>query len=128
MDPIEVEAIADELFASFEEHDYERSRAMFAPDARSWSNLRSIESDVDGLLGNLPVMLESIGRHRYTDVRRIVGVDGFVEQHRVVFARPDGTELDLGDVCVVVRLDADGLVTRLDEYLDTHGLRRALKG
>jgi hypothetical protein len=128
MDAIEVEVIADQLFASFEEHDYDRSRSMFAPDARAWSNLRNVESDVDGLLANLPVMLQSIGPHRYTEVRRVIGVDGFVEQHRVVATRPDGTELELGDVCVVVRLDRSGLVTRLDEYLDTHGLRRALKG
>jgi hypothetical protein len=34
--------------------------------------------------------------------------------------------LDLGDVCCVVRLDADGKITRFDEYVDTHGLRKNL--
>ena len=54
----------------------------------------------------------------YSDVRRSVD-DGFVvEQHVVTLTRPDGRSAST-DVCVVLRFDGDGLITRLDEYADS---------
>ena len=53
-----------------------------------------------------------------SEVRRSVG-DGFVvEQHVVALTRPDGKSATT-DVCVVLRFDDDGLITRLDEYADS---------
>jgi ketosteroid isomerase-like protein len=55
---------------------------------------------------------------KYSDVRRSVG-DGFVvEQHVVTLTRPDGKSAST-DVCVVLRFDDDGMITRLDEYVDS---------
>ena len=126
MEPAQVNDIADRLFAAFSGHDYDGARALFAPDARAWTNATGQENDVDGLLAVLPLLKQVVGAHSYGDVRRVVGPDGFAEQHRVTAVRPDGSHLDLGDVAVVVRLGPDGLITRLDEYVDTLLARNAL--
>ena len=123
----EVDRIADQLFGAFVEHDYERARALLAPGFRGWGNLHGQEMDADAFLGILPVMLQQVGRHRYDDVRRMVTGDGFVEQHRVWVTPPDGRDLDFGDACVVARLDDEGRVVRLDEYIDTAHARTVLR-
>jgi hypothetical protein len=46
------------------------------------------------------------------------GDDAVVEQHLVRLTRAsDGLEL-VSDVCVVIRFDDAGLITRVDEYAD----------
>jgi hypothetical protein len=47
-----------------------------------------------------------------------VGVDAVAEQHLVTITRPDGVAAS-SRACLVVRFAEDGLVTRLDEYVDT---------
>jgi ketosteroid isomerase-like protein len=126
MDADQVDKVADELFGAFMAHDYDAIRALCAPEARAWSNVNGTEQDIEGLIAFMPLMKGAIGAHSYGNVRRLVVDGGFVEQHGVTTVQPDGTELDLGDVCVVVRLDADGKVTRVDEYLDTLHVHRTL--
>ena len=58
-----------------------------------------------------------LGRHTYDDVRLVVGDGVVVEQHRIRSTTPGGVLIDT-DVCVVLRIDADGRITRLDEYSD----------
>ena len=41
-----------------------------------------------------------------------------VEQHVVTLTRSDGVAVS-ADVCVVARFDDNGLVTSIDEYLDS---------
>jgi ketosteroid isomerase-like protein len=108
--------VADRLFKAFEEHDFDTVRELCDPGARFWSSVAGRESSVEQLLGYLPAVRERIGAHRYSDVRRLVAPDGFVEQHRVTSTRPDGTALDM-EVCVVVRTDEEGKIVRLDEYV-----------
>ena len=125
--PEEVDRVAERLFTAFVEHDYDAARALLAPGFRGWGNAHGQEMDADGFLAILPVMRQQIGRHRYDDVRRMMTGDGFVEQHRVRATVADGKELDFGDACVVARIDHDGLVERLDEYIDTAHARRILR-
>ena len=47
---------------------------------------------------------------------RTVAEGVVTEQHIVTLTRPDGVPASC-DVCVVVRFDDDGLITRVDEYL-----------
>ena len=126
MDRNQVDALADEYFRAASAHDYDALRAMFAPGGVAWSNVGGGERDIEALITFMPTMRQTIGDHSYSEVRRLVMSDGFCEQHRVTSVRPDGSTLDLGDVCCVIHLDADGKITRFDEYVDTHGLRKTL--
>jgi ketosteroid isomerase-like protein len=50
-------------------------------------------------------------------VRREALKDGFLQQHVLEATLPDGTPWKMS-ACVVVRIE-NGLITRLDEYIDS---------
>ena len=116
MNDSELSNLADRLFRAFEDHDAETLRELCAPDARFWSSSTKHESGLEDLIAALPAVRKAIGDHRYEEVRRLIAPDGFVEQHAVRSTRPDGRPID-AEVCVVVRVDEDRRIVRLDEYL-----------
>ena len=117
----ELDAIAGRLFAAFVAHDLDAVEAMLAPDAvvvqngteMTWAEARPILAGFRDVLGD----------HRYTEVRRVTGNQVVVEEHHVLSTTPDGRKIDL-PACVVIRVDADRLITRIDEYVDTAPLLR----
>lgn len=112
----ELSNIADRLFKAFVDHDADTLRELCAPEARFWSSARGVESDLEEMISSLGGMRAMIGDHRYEEVRRMIAPDGFVEQHVVRSTLPSGKPLEL-EVCVVVRVDEDDRVVRLDEYI-----------
>lgn len=106
-----------QLFDIFESQEFDGLEALLAPDAKMKQN-GNPEHDVAGLMAFVQGLKNEGVRVEYSDVRRSVG-DGFVvEQHVVTLTRPDGKSAST-DVCVVLRFDAEGRVTRLDEYTDS---------
>ena len=114
---MDLDARTSQLFAVFESQEFDGLESMLAPDARMKQN-GNPEHDVAGLLAFVHGLKTEGVSVRYSDVRRSVG-DGFVvEQHLVTLTRPDGKSAST-DVCVVLRFDDEGLITRLDEYADS---------
>lgn len=114
---MDLSARTAQLFSMFESQEYEGLESLLAPDAKMKQN-GNPEHDRDGLLAFVHGLKNEGVRVEYSDVRRSVG-DGFVvEQHVVTLTRPDGRSAST-DVCVVLRFDDDGLITRLDEYADS---------
>jgi ketosteroid isomerase-like protein len=114
---VDLAARTAQLFAAFESQEFEGIEALLSPEARMKQN-GNPEHDVAGLLAFVRGLLADDVSVRYSDVRRSVG-DGFVvEQHVVTLTRSDGESAST-DVCVVLRFDDDGLITRLDEYVDS---------
>jgi ketosteroid isomerase-like protein len=106
-----------QLFAIFESQEFDGLEALLAADAKMKQN-GNPEHDVEGLMAFVKGLKNDGVAVKYSDVRRSVG-DGFVvEQHVVTLTRPDGKSAST-DVCVVLRFDDDGLITRLDEYADS---------
>ena len=106
-----------QLFAIFESQEFDGLEALLTPDAKMKQN-GNPEHDVEGLMAFVQGLKNDGVAVKYSDVRRSVG-DGFVvEQHVVTLTRPDGKSAST-DVCVVLRFDDDGLITRLDEYADS---------
>lgn len=108
--------IADDLFEAFVAHDYDRVSTMLAPDATlrqndmppsSFSESRKILEMLPGIMGD----------HTYEDVQRVVGDNAIVEEHRVRSTTPKGVELNMA-ACVVIKVDDEGLITKINEYLD----------
>jgi ketosteroid isomerase-like protein len=116
MNDSELSNIADRLFQAFVDHDGDALRDLCAPEARFWSSAMGGEADLEQMVTTIGGMKAMIGNHRYDEVRRLVAPDGFVEQHRVHSTMPSGEKLDL-EACVVVRVDEDDRVVRLDEYV-----------
>jgi len=114
MDPA---ARTAQLFSIFESQEFDGLERLLAPEAKMKQN-GNPEHDVEGLLAFVQGLKNEGVSVAYSDVRRSVG-DGFVvEQHVVTLTRPDGKSAAT-DVCVVLRFDDDGLITRLDEYADS---------
>ena len=114
---MDLDARTAQLFALFESQDFDGLETMLAPDARIKQN-GNPEHDINGLLAFVHGLKNEGVQVEYSDVRRSVG-DGFVvEQHVVTLTRSDGKSAST-DVCVVLRFDDDGLISRLDEYVDS---------
>jgi hypothetical protein len=82
-----------------------------------WQNTDGRERTRAQVLRHLVRLREHAGTWEYRDVRRLAAPGGFCEQHVVRFHRPDGTTSDV-EACVVGHVDARGLITRIDEYVD----------
>ena len=109
--------VADRLFGAIERGDVDAVRTMYHPEAKVWHNNDGIEQTVDENMRVLGWMARTLATRHYRVIRREALPDGFFQQHVLETTLPNGTAWNL-DACVVVRV-VDGLVVRLDEYLDS---------
>lgn len=116
---MDLEHLCGRLFDAFVAHDLELVETMLAPDATITQNGNVMTWPE--AKATLAGVLEVLRNHRYEDVRRVVGERAVVEEHAVVAELPDGTPVRL-HACVVVRVDHDGLITSMDEYVDPSAL------
>jgi ketosteroid isomerase-like protein len=108
--------LCHELFDAIEHGDVERVARCYAPDMTMWWNVTGQESTRDD---NLAAITAGKGLHRrrtYDD--RVINTfdDGFVVQYTLNVVAHDGSKHTLW-ACLVAEV-RDGLITRLDEYLD----------
>jgi len=114
---MDLAATTAELFSIFESQEFDGLERLLAPEVSMKQN-GNPEHGVDGLMAFVQGLKNDGVSVAYSDVRRSVG-DGFVvEQHVVTLTRPDGKSAST-DVCVVLRFDAQGRITRMDEYADS---------
>lgn len=107
------------LIAAIEAGDVDAARAAYHPDARIWHNDDQREQTVDENLAVLGWMGSNLPGLRYTDVRRHVAGDRCIEQHVLEVRLPDRDEPLQIPACLVVTVDGDGRIVRLEEYLDS---------
>ena len=117
MSPQDYLDFAGRFVAAIQDGDIEAVRALYAPDARIWHNNDGLEQTVDQNLKVLGWFARTLPDRRYRVTRREALPDGFLQQHVLEAILADGTPWTL-DACVVVRME-NGLITRLDEYLDS---------
>ena len=110
-------ALATRFVGAIQSGDVEAVRACYAPDAKIWHNNDGIEQTVDQNLRVLKWMMRVLPERNYRVLRLEALSDGFLQQHVLEAKLPDGRTWTL-DACVICRV-ADGLITRLDEYLDS---------
>ncbi len=111
------DALAARLFEAIETGDVDAVRALYSPDAVIWHNTDGIEQTAEQNLSTLVWVVENLAERRYEDVSRSVTDGGFVQQHFMRWTKADGTRAEL-PACIVARC-SDGLITRIDEYLDS---------
>ena len=90
---------------------------LYSHDMIVWHNFdnraQSREENIE-LLSHLPEMFHEF---KYTNIRRHIIDDGFVQQHDLSLVKKDGTRNTV-HVCMVVKLRHNHIV-RIDEYFDT---------
>ena len=92
-------------------------RACYSTDALIWHNTDGVAQSVDENLRVLGWIAKNVKEFRYEDVRYQPTATGFVEQHLTCGTSPSGTPFAI-PACIVCTV-VDGLVTRVDEYLDS---------
>lgn len=123
-----LDTIADKLFKALSDQDWEAAGACFAPSAQCFSPQRTgakpqhfseFKKTMGGMIGLL-------GRPEYLNVRRLYGNDSITEQHTTKFAARKETTVE-AEACVLLRINAEGLIVRMDEYLDPTVVLKAVQ-
>jgi hypothetical protein len=83
-----------------------------------WHGYDGVALDLDGITAQWQGLVDAFSERVVVDVRRQPTATGFVQQHVMVCAR-EGLR-KAWPVCIVVRI-VDGLIARLDEYIDRAG-------
>ncbi|KQW70790.1 ketosteroid isomerase [Phenylobacterium sp. Root77] len=113
----EVLAFAERFVSAIEGGDVEAVRACYAPDAKIWHNNDGLEQTVDQNIKVLNWFMRKLPDRQYRIVRREALSDGFLQQHVLEATLPDGRPFKMS-ACCVIRMK-DGVITRLDEYIDS---------
>jgi ketosteroid isomerase-like protein len=118
----EMNALADRMACAYEQGDLDGVAACYAPDAILWHNFDGSEQTVAEQLDATRWLGENLRDLKYEVVARHFWDDGYVQQQVV-----HGTLIKNGEpfampTCMNVTV-RDGLVTRLDEYLDSAHLQ-----
>jgi ketosteroid isomerase-like protein len=109
--------LARRFVGAIERGDVDAVAACYHPDAKVWHNNDGIEQSVTDNLRVLGWMAKVLPQRHYRVIRLEALPDGFVQQHVLEAELPNGGTWAL-DACVIVRVE-DGLIVRLDEYLDS---------
>jgi uncharacterized protein len=109
--------LAERLFKAIEAGDIDAVRELYAPDAEIWHNTDNLVQTPADNARTLRWITTNLGDMAYTQVRRVVTEEGFVQQHVLTLTNRAGQHVEV-PACIVVRI-TDGHITRLDEYLDS---------
>ena len=109
--------VADLLFAAIERADGPGLAALWSEDIVVWRQGGGRERDKARGLKVIEWFVDSTTDRRYEVLDRQVFDGGFLQQHNVHATTRSGAPLTFR-ACLIVRVGADGLITRIDEYLD----------
>lgn len=108
---------AERFLGAIQSGDVPTVRACYAPDAKIWHNHDGKEQTVEQNMRSLEWFMRKLPDRHYRVLRREALRDGFLQQHVLEATLPGGVAWAM-PACVVVTIK-DGLITRLDEYLDS---------
>ena len=120
----EVLDVARRYLGAIEVADVDAARACFHPEARIWHNFDDATQSVEE---NLALMSWMAGRFpdRSYHVHRLEPIaGGYLQQHTLQVATPAGLRART-EAAAIVTVD-DGLIVRIDEYIDPTPLLQLL--
>jgi ketosteroid isomerase-like protein len=109
--------LADDLFAAIEHGDEPQLDALFAEDVAVWRAGAQRDDDKGRAMKVLRWFIRVTAGRSYEILDRQLFPDGFVQQH-ILHATGTGGGLIALRVCIVIKVNADNLVNRIDEYFD----------
>lgn len=117
MDAAELNETADRLFAAIERGDGPGLADLWSEDIVVWRQGGGKERDKARGLKVIEWFVDSTADRRYEVLDRQVFDGGFLQQHNVYATTAAGAPLTFR-ACLIVRVGIDGLISRIDEYLD----------
>ena len=109
--------VADRLFGAIEAGDYEAVAGMWADDVLVWHAGDPKDNDRVRALKVIRWFINVTTTRRYEILDRQFFAGGFVQQHVLHAKGTNGESISLR-VCIVIKVGADDLITRIDEYFD----------
>jgi ketosteroid isomerase-like protein len=117
--------VADRLFSAIEKGDAQAVDHLWSDDIAVWrAGARPGDDKVRALrVINWFVSVTTERHYEILDRQLFDGgsVSGFVQQHVLHATGHAGQSISLR-VCIVIRVDAGGLINRIDEYFDPAGI------
>ncbi len=97
--------------------DADAARACYAPGAEIWHNFDDVTQTAEENIALMNAMTKRVSDRRYV-IRRLEPIDGgYLQQHALELVLPDGRQLST-EAVALVSVDDDGLIARIDEWLD----------
>ena len=116
---------ANRLFAAIERSDIAAVDAMWSDDIAVWRVGSRRDDDKARAMRVIDWFIGVTTQRRYEVLDRQLfddgSVRGFVQQHILHATGHAGQSISLR-VCIVIRVGADGLIERIDEYFDPAGI------
>ncbi len=109
--------LADRLFAAIENGDIAAVEQLFSPDVAVWKIGDEHPNGRDRSVRIIAWFVNATVDRGYQVLDRQLFDGGFVQQHILHANGRTGASIAMR-VCMVIRLDADGLIRRIDEYFD----------
>lgn len=117
------EAIVDDFISALEKGSVDGVLACYTPDARIWHNFDQLAMSPEESLGSTRTLFANFVSRSYVDIRRHITSTSLVQQHLLRLGTADGRIIDWPG-CIVFKF-RNGLISRLDEYIDIASLSRA---
>jgi ketosteroid isomerase-like protein len=109
--------VADRLFGAIANGDITAVTALFNDDVLVWHSGDTRDSAKERALRVIDWFIGSTTDRRYEIVDRQFFDGGFVQQH-ILHANGRNGESIAMRVCIVIKVGANELITRIDEYFD----------
>ncbi len=116
-----VAGVADDLFAAIERGDEPRLEELFAGDIAVWRTGSLRDDDKVRAMKVLRWFIRVTAERSYEILDRQLFSGGFVQQHILHATGTAGGSIALR-VCIVIKVDTNTLISRIDEYFDPAGL------
>jgi ketosteroid isomerase-like protein len=112
-----VAEIADRLFAAIERSDTATIEALFGDDVLVWHSGDTEDTRRGPALRIIYWFMKRTVDRRYEILDRQFFGGGFVQQHVLHANGHNGGSIHMR-VCIVIKVDSTGVITRIDEYFD----------
>ena len=112
-----VPAVAHRFLEALNAGDVDAARACYRADAEIWHDFDGVVQTVAENLALMTAMAERSSAREYV-VRRLEPIEGgYLQHHTLEITTLDGQELR-ADAVALVQVDSDGLIHRLDEWIN----------
>ncbi|MCV7150334.1 nuclear transport factor 2 family protein [Mycolicibacterium pyrenivorans] len=109
--------VADRLFDAIENSDIAVVERLFSPEVAVWKSGDVRDNDHVRSVRIIAWFVDATVDRRYEILDRQVFDGGFVQQHVLHATGRAGATIAMR-VCIVIKVGADGLINRVDEYFD----------
>ena len=109
--------VADDLFAAIERGDESRLDQLLGDDVAVWRAGAQRDDDKYRAMKVLRWFIHVTTERSYQVLDRQLFADGFVQQHILHATGQNGGLIALR-VCIVIKVNVDSLIHRIDEYFD----------